>query len=383
MRHWFSLEGTLTLRAGGDSRIDCLTSLRFFAAAMIVWLHVGGAMGIPKINNFALGGGVSIFFVLSGFILTYRYPELRDRREIGLFLASRIGRIWPAYAVGVLLEIYMTWYAFFHDAEWVAHIVINFAMIQTWIPWLWFSYSFNAPSWSVSTELFFYLAFPLLIINFERTWWWKLALAAAFAMLMVAIAIAINADYGSGAVPGVLLTYEHPLARLLEFVCGMCAALAYRKAAHLRLPVSAATIAEALAVVLVFATLYRSGTENVGSQLGRWYYSGADLALPAAILIFVMAFQQGAISKALTFRPLVFLGEISYSIFLIHYPIGRLMPGFIKQYPDISLGMWGIIYVGAVLLASSAIYLLVERPLRRAIVSGAAWLLEARALKTA
>ena len=168
---------------------------------MIVWLHIGGSLGIPKLENFALGSGVSIFFVLSGFILTYRYPVLCDGRETGMYLASRIGRVWPAYMAGILFELCIAPYGFRLNAEIAGHVAINAVMIQTWVPWTWFSVSLNLPSWSVSTEFFFYLAFPFLILNFERTWWWKLPLAAALALMMVAIATAINVEYGSGALP--------------------------------------------------------------------------------------------------------------------------------------------------------------------------------------
>jgi peptidoglycan/LPS O-acetylase OafA/YrhL len=350
---------------------------------MIVWLHVGGAMGIPRLNNFALGGGVSIFFVLSGFILTYRYPQLNSPKEIGLFLASRIARIWPAYAVGVFLELYIVWNTRLYKAEFIPHLAINLAMIQTWVPTTWFADSFNLPSWSVSTEYFFYLAFPFLIASFERTWWWKLALAALSAMVMVTIAMAIKAEYGTGTVPGILLMYEHPLARILEFVIGMCAALVYRRVAHMQFRSSMATIAEAAVVSILIATVYRWGTEYIDNHLGRWYYAGPDLALPAAAVIVVMALQRGAISRVLAARPLVFLGEISYSIFLIHYPIARLMGDAIKKYPESPPWAWGVGYVAIVLLASCAIYFIVERPMRRAIVWGARWVLERRKLQEA
>ena len=222
---------------------------------------------------------------------------------------------------GILFELCIAPYGFRLNAEIAGHVAINAVMIQTWVPWTWFSVSLNLPSWSVSTEFFFYLAFPFLILNFERTWWWKLPLAAALALMMVAIATAINVEYGSGALPGVLLIYSHPLARLLEFVAGMVAALAYRKIAHMRPGFGAASVAEVLALLFVVFMVYRTGNEAFGTPLGRWYYGGADLALPAAVLIFVLAFQQGAISWVLSLRPLVWLGEISYAIFLLHFPM--------------------------------------------------------------
>lgn len=66
------------------NRLAALTSLRFFAAAAIVYHHVMGAWAFPRVPEFLFAQGVSFFFVLSGFILTYRYPLLRDWPEIGV-----------------------------------------------------------------------------------------------------------------------------------------------------------------------------------------------------------------------------------------------------------------------------------------------------------
>ena len=163
----------------------------------------------------------------------------------------------------------------------------------------------------------------------------------------------------------------------------MVAALAYRKIAHMRPGFGAASVAEVLALLFVVFMVYRTGNEAFGTPLGRWYYGGADLALPAAVLIFVLAFQQGAISWVLSLRPLVWLGEISYAIFLLHFPIGRVIWDIAKTHPDVPSWQWSAIYLVAVLAASSVVYLTVEKPLRRGIVSGAAWLLRRREWKTA
>ena len=75
-------------------KLDALTSLRFFAAAMIVLVHsnpVFGAMGLAE--SLPLDQGVSFFFVLSGFILAYNYPVLVGEADILAFLKARIARI--------------------------------------------------------------------------------------------------------------------------------------------------------------------------------------------------------------------------------------------------------------------------------------------------
>jgi peptidoglycan/LPS O-acetylase OafA/YrhL len=78
----------------GESRsgkIDALTGLRFWAATLIVTQHAG-MLRIP-IPSWDFGGGVSLFFVLSAFILAYVYPKLDDWRAVPRFLVLRVARI--------------------------------------------------------------------------------------------------------------------------------------------------------------------------------------------------------------------------------------------------------------------------------------------------
>ena len=85
-------------------KLDQLTSLRFFAAVMVVICHSAGLFGFvggPELDG--LRTGVSFFFVLSGFILAYVYPKLDTIPELLHFLRARFARIWPAHFVTFLL----------------------------------------------------------------------------------------------------------------------------------------------------------------------------------------------------------------------------------------------------------------------------------------
>src|SRR5207249_11094077 len=90
------------------SRLDTLTSLRFIAAAMIVVHHTRGCFGIPPRwgDPFPLQHGVSFFFVLSGFILTYVYPSLR-LSGAPRFWWARFARVWPAHAFAFVLALFL------------------------------------------------------------------------------------------------------------------------------------------------------------------------------------------------------------------------------------------------------------------------------------
>jgi len=187
---------------------------------MIVFHHADGLFGIghAPVN---LGQGVSFFFVLSGFILTFVYPTLDTGREVRGFWLARFARIWPAYLATFLFAFAALLFEW-NNLTGVAHL----AMVQSWLPLSVFYFSYNAVAWSISTEAFFYLAFPVLIRDWARTWQIKLAATIA---LLVALVVVTNAlhlpEYGNpyhgndgwkATVHG--LIYVNPLARLLEFV---------------------------------------------------------------------------------------------------------------------------------------------------------------------
>lgn len=199
-----------------------LTSLRFVAAAMILFHH-SALLGVTP-STLPLDQGVSFFFVLSGFILAYRYPSLSTWAEVKRFLAFRIIRIFPAHAVTAVAMI------FIFSAPVDFKLIPNLLMVHGWIPIWPYYFSYNSVSWSISTEFFFYLAFPVLIIAWPRTFWWKLPLVAALPVGLMVVGRELQLPQISAANVVTMhgLLYISPLARLLEFVAGMAASVAFR-----------------------------------------------------------------------------------------------------------------------------------------------------------
>ena len=110
-------------------KLDQLTSLRFFAALMIVIHHSADLFGNSDIK-FSLDHGVSFFFVLSGFILSYVYPKLDTWPEIKQFWRARVARIWPAHFITFLLALWLL-----PSAPWVTKTAIpNLLLVQGWVP---------------------------------------------------------------------------------------------------------------------------------------------------------------------------------------------------------------------------------------------------------
>jgi peptidoglycan/LPS O-acetylase OafA/YrhL len=369
------------------TQIKCLTSLRFFAAAMIVVFHSVNAFRVWDNSKipFPLGQGVSFFFVLSGFILTYVYPSLSGGHRIRDFYVARMARIWPAHFVTFLLLI---WLIPFRGWVWKGeHFwqigAANLSLVHGWIPIASYYFSFNSVSWSISTEAFFYLAFPLLICRLDSSWWWKLLCTAAFVVAMLFLTNFIKLPpydpANLSAVTAHGLAYINPFVRILEFVFGMTVASLCMRWRELKVVTSSPawvwTVFEvgALAVTILsgwYGSPFVCSLFDGRTQYAFAVYAGACGSFPAfGLLIGVLSFERGILSRFLSVGWLVILGEISYSIYLVHQILIRwceLNRGLFAAVPKTMLY---IAYWLALLTLSFIIWRVVEKPCQRWIRS--------------
>ncbi len=363
-------------------KLNALTSLRFFAAAMIVVGHCyrefGQTTGIAEI--FALNQAVSFFFVLSGFIPVYVYPALNNSRERGHFLLARVARIWPAHIASFLLLLIlapMTLRPTISDSiPWI--ILANIFMVHSWVP-LWnYFLSFNGVSWSISTEFFFYLCFPLLIYRWQQTWFRKLCFSFLLLLTVIAVVNAFqlpNKNWAEGLSVHALV-YISPMARLFEFVMGMTIALAWRKTSHL---ISGSrivgSIMELMALSLAVASTHYTPMlahfpliKFWAGEAGSSWIASSGSVIVFCILIFVMALEMGWVSRVLSWPFAVLLGEISYSVYLIHTILLRFYQYYRHAFSDIPGWFLYTIYWLLVLIISHLIWLFIERPCRRTMM---------------
>ena len=367
------------LGRAGPRQLKPLTSLRFFAAAMIVFFHSRGQFGIAH-NWDSLSQGVSFFFVLSGFILTYVYPSLKDRAQIHRFWIARFARIWPAHITATLLVLLLlpspAWNPFMLHRPWLAGIA-DVLMLQAWIPYMAYFFSLNGPSWSISVEASFYLFFPFLIQKLERSWKRKLLLA--FGMLMAILVLCkwqglpiILPPYTQTSVTATALTYINPLGRMFEFVLGMCLCLFWKRHQSVFLGRAIATMLEIGCVGLIVACLYLlrehpTALDPFLGPAGAEYLLHSGCAPLFGILICLMAWDRGRLSHLLHGAGWVLLGEVSYSIYLTHQIFLRW---YVARAPfPIPHWLQYAIFWVVVVLASTTIWVLIEKPSRRALVS--------------
>jgi len=357
-------------------KLDQLTSLRFFAAFMIVLHHSTGSFGIGEFGvNF--GQAVSFFFVLSGFILTYVYPKLDTRQKVVQFWRARIARIWPAYFATFLL------YFLLSPGRWDIEVTAaNLLMVQAWIPLSTYFSAYNPVAWSVSTEYFFYLAFPAILFNWNKNWLLKLAAAAVGLIALLALvnhlALPVFGHPNIG-LDGKLVTqhgliYISPLSRIFEFIFGMGVAHVWRNYRGSNWAPVVATGLELGAIALCAISMcYINfmaawGYQSIlGAPFGLWLsHSGSVFTF--GLLIFVMAQGGGGISKLLAHPFLVLLGEISFSIYLIHkflLNIYSVKIAGITQLPNpVAYGVFVIV----LMLVSYLMWTCIEMPGRRLIL---------------
>jgi peptidoglycan/LPS O-acetylase OafA/YrhL len=307
-------------------RLDALTGMRFFAALMIVFHHVPGniwftADAYPWINT---GSGVSFFFVLSGFILHYNYRDRIAQIPLWRFYALRYLRLWPAHLAGLGVAFFLApgWWSTWLPNNLAPLELTSIVFMFHWIfPDQRVFFAWNGPSWSIATELAFYAAFPFLSIAIARRPGAAMAGVVAFvlAYLMFARFVLFNPDV-QGNMAG--LVYINPFSRILEFALGLfaCELAMFRHPQRLR---AAWFEWPALALVIIGVLASKSILPYVGGvgTFHGFYVYIACLAPVFCIFIVVISRGSGMVSAFLGHPLLVWLGNASFSLYLVHQPI--------------------------------------------------------------
>ena len=283
--------------------ITTLHSLRFVFVFLVFLSH------LP--SGFVVGGvcGVSLFFVLSGFVLSEGYGErLRNGSFVWRkFFVRRLMRVWPLHLTGALL--FMAVYRrHLSAADWPFD-VCNILLLQSWIPLHDCYFSLNGVSWFVSSILPAYALFPLLwraVHGFPL----RRVLCAAAAVVCAYVAIvAFLPDTATEA-----WLYVFPPVRLLDFTLGI---VTHRVYALLRSSggLKRASLWQWLPVVLLATNVAMS------PLLPERFFYVAQFwpTAVATVLIFALADDGGGVLvRWLHTRWMVWLGGISFEFYMLH-----------------------------------------------------------------
>jgi peptidoglycan/LPS O-acetylase OafA/YrhL len=353
--------------------LRALTSLRFFAAMYVLGYHYTAAFDLQSAATSLGYTGVTFFFILSGFILTHNYRNADFGSETVKFnyFAARFCRIYPVFLFSLLVSLpfflaYTTKIpAFSQQALYLSGALLAPLGLHAWVAGA--ACSLNCPSWSISAELFFYLIFPLAVrLIAVRPWAWLIWTALGW-LLTCFIFWAVWLWIGSGIplvdtqpTPASALVAQFikffPLGRLPEFLIGIV--LYYLWCDRTRRP--------STGLLLALCLLFAAVLSQVSGRLPDVFLHNGLTALVWVPLIAIAAGLRGG---PLCAPPMVFLGQISYSLYLLHIPVlsivlaldKRLVGGALSQDPVLAVVITGFV----ALLASAAVFLWLEEPARR------------------
>jgi peptidoglycan/LPS O-acetylase OafA/YrhL len=337
-------------------QLSALTSLRFFAALHVCLFHMVRPFAQwGALANFMSVGyvGVSFFFLLSGFILTYSHAAEYElgRSDTMRFWAARLARLYPAYLLSMVAAAFI-YHREFHPAYRVIAYVSQLLMVQ---------------SWSTRTvnmfhiTVFFYLVFPFVLLRLRptRTWQGVGVVVGFWLLAMVAPVLCLLFEPGStygGGIRTFMIT-RVPLFALPEFLAGISLGWLF-----LRFPPPArwsGYLAGAGIVGLVGVLLF---SRHIPYPL---LHNGLLIPLDALILIGLS--QENWIARALAAPVLVLLGEASYALYLIHLMFHEWLIG-LGFATDLRNAAWKL---ALLLTASVGLYWWVERPWRKRLLE--AW----------
>ncbi len=360
--------------------LPSLTRLRFFAAFWVVFYHwrEPWSVDVDAVTAFFEMGrfGVDLFFILSGFVLAHVYLAAREegRFDFPRFILARFARIYPLHVATIALLALAALGAWFMGVPFspqdfpLADLPANLLMVHAWgfAP----NPGWNGPSWSISAEWFAYLAFPAYLMI-------AIALTGR-PIILLGIAIAsfllfnqIHQSLFGESLP--MATERFGVLRIIpEFLIGMAL---YRLGCRITLGRNLALAGFAVSLVVYLMSAH-------------WAWDDRIIALLGAPLIYTLAELDRHARRAPSRDPVRYLGEISYSIYMLHVPFFMIAFNLLQDV----FGLIGdtistfvlLALLMAMLVASSAAYEWLEKPSRHVIRRwGDAWLTKHRAKSVA
>ena len=351
-------------------RVSSLTGIRAVAALLVMLTHAAYTTG--KYNHGYVGLvysrmeiGVPIFFVLSGFLLFGPWVKAAasggEPPSVRRYARHRVRRIMPAYIVTVLVA-----YALYHfrtagpnpGHTWMG-LFRNLTLSQIYTDNYLYSYPHQGLTqmWSLAVEVAFYLvqpllAYVLLVVLCRRRWRPMLLLTGLSGLALITPAWLIlvhTTDFLPDGARLWLPTY------LLWFIGGMMLAvlqpMGVRAYAMVCVPL-------ALACYFIVSTPIAGAPTTSPAELREALFKAAFYAVIATLMVAPLALDdRGVYAKFLASRPMVFLGEISYEIFLIHLVAMELAMVEILHFP-IYTGSIGLLFVATFVVTVPAAWLL-------------------------
>jgi peptidoglycan/LPS O-acetylase OafA/YrhL len=355
-----------------ETRFVSLDAWRGVCALLVALFHLQAYSHIYNVSlirhSFLF---VDFFFVLSGFVITASYREkILSGFSPWQFMILRVGRIYPLHiaVLGILVALEVLRFAFdgtlggtsdkFTGEHSVPSIFSNLLLIQSlgvhkMLTW-------NLPSWTISVEFYTYAVFAFALLALRRRFYLFVALIIFLAPIILFVCVGtIDTDFDFGIVRCLFGFF-------LGIVCFDLSRLAATKSLFNSNRVMSLMEILVVGALVSFVCFFGSG------------YS--TLAAPLVFSFAVVAFslERGVVSRSLKTKPFVFLGNISYSIYMVHmlvligltylFQISERYFGFaLRQHGYFGANLWQgdasyVLFIVLVLVTASLTFSFIEQP---------------------
>lgn len=341
--------------------IRALTGLRGLAAIDVALMHIAGGETFLGLEWIAFHNpAVDTFFCLSGFTLAMVHGAGKATQiSWKAFMWSRFARIYPLYIAVLMLATLYTWRWHANDLEaytrfgFIAEGIRQALLVNAW-PIIGTGAHWAPPMWSLSVESFCYLiVFPILFLNFLKSAKINAGIAQISILICTALTIYIYINFydprvnghSSIPIPGVMVHWVAIIRGCAMFCAGF---LAWLIAPRIKNWVIGVATCCMLAVMPLHVFLQLNA---------EW------IILPAPFFIAGLL-RKNLITRFFSNPILHFLGEISYSLYLLHWPINIILHHFFPDWPQDSCLRIGFCLALSIGVATCS-YHLFERPVRQ------------------
>jgi|WetSurMetagenome_2_1015567.scaffolds.fasta_scaffold06840_2 peptidoglycan/LPS O-acetylase OafA/YrhL len=345
-------------------RIEQLTFTRFLAAIPIVIYHFGSELFPYNANAFFFivkqaNLGVSYFFVLSGFVMIIAYSgNGQSAINPGKYYLNRFARIYPVYFLALMMLVL---YYIIRDKSFTfTAFAMNLFVVQSWFP----SYplTLNGPSWSLAVEFFFYLLFPFLFNRiYTRYKFNKLIIPVVLFWIVSQTLLTLlnNSSFYKGFPSHSHdLLFYFPLMHLNEFLIGNLGGLfliKYRNKMITKTDIQILLLFVALIALLRFRLPFS--------------YDNGLLAIVFVPFIILLSANNGFFTRVFTKKPFIFLGEISYGIYILQVPVYYWLQGLLKFFGITQPYVLFYLPLAGLIATAGLSYVYFETPIRSFIKS--------------
>jgi peptidoglycan/LPS O-acetylase OafA/YrhL len=341
--------------------IPSLTGIRGLAAIIVVFYHanLSAVRDLDGYHSLVVFHGymfVDLFFILSGFVISHVYLTHKDKKiSWPLFFITRFARIYPLHivtafvaAIGLFLISKMK------SSGWPVELTLSQALrelsLTQAMPLFWADSIWNSPSWSISVEFWtYFLIFPIIVsINFATTW---RRAAISGSLVLVVLIVYLHCLSGSS-------TRGFP-AFMRAVLCFYAGWATWRCAIHLRDNFIKSWMVNCTFLLLLLLT-------QLGEYAGHnpWY---AIAFMPLLILGCVNT--QSMTRKIFESRIMVFFGVISFSIYMWHPLVIKVIQIFLRKFTnyDHNIAIFAVLALMFSIPLGYLSYIFVETPARDGI----------------